>query len=638
MKKPQLFALALLRLSILFTPVPATGYLTQETTTLTSSHSLQALYFGIPVFLAYALISPEQHQAIPGELTARHSNYLEITKKGRNDLDDTPPDVPDSGLNQLNPLYKANKEYLEREKEIKERRDFGKNQAENAWKSMNMHGGFSPTKESGTYDSYLLMTIQAVFYLSQEVIGKFISVPTSSGTNNEAPEPSSADPEGSSTGSQPASSQEKAGNQPPRSQYVTALIIGGGPCGQLAARMLDGLRFTHSADCSTEGHEAGLYCPVRWSRPIPGRRGKTPAGQHFDSFRYGENEEELHCLQSHEEPDSKIDYLVVTSHSTSGSWGSFHPDQKTVSPYEWMSLPDQVISDLNIKKYDNNGLVCTDAASMCRYLEDYSRKIPADRLLTHHRVTHAGHRDNLWQIQVQTPDGEVLYYQSKYLLAALGSTRSRHLNIEGEDNDIVSHNTREAIEAMARLPQNSRILVVGTGLSAADTVAAAWDRHLQVVQLVPAELIKKKINYQSDSSSKTVMKTLYRAEYYPRQARVAQAILGEPHDFYSRMIDYQLKKISGHKCSLVDKDGETVDEVFDHVAILAGSEPDYDFLERHPDDTEKIPDYNRGTMEAILYPGLFIAGASGEKFQKYAYGQVVAAILRLVELEKSSVH
>lgn len=412
--------------------------------------------------------------------------------------------------------------------------------------------------------------------------------------------------------------------------HVKTIIIGAGPVGLFTARLLEGLSFIHDLPhCVQSEFHTGIKDRQNISRqdlPVyfDDRRGKTAAGQWFDSFLYQTDNTPAKCLLPVGDKERKVDWLLLSEDPPGGGWTTYHQTQLTISPYNWTGLPDYPIeASSSIKHYRNitQQREKTDAQSLCTYFTDYADRLPKEKIRTGHKVIDARRKDQRWLLTISSPT-DTYQVSCTYLVLATGKGKKKKLGIPGEQLPQVTHTTNAGRIAMAHLPALSHILIIGTGLSAADTITHAWSKNHTVTHIVPGKLLDQKEAYDSSSSSRILMGLRHTPQEYPEHCKLIRTMLNPAnHKQYKQLVDYTLTVINDDGyCSLKNtKTGHITNEQFDLIAISAGSTPDFSFIQELSDFTMK--QLNHNTMEVIEHPNLFIAGTcSGDWFQRFVIG------------------
>ncbi len=424
-----------------------------------------------------------------------------------------------------------------------------------------------------------------------------------------------------------------------------AVIIGSGATGLFAARLLHNLTFVHDlSSCNVPDfhhltHQASILnhnLPLLFKK----RSGKTPSGQWFDSFLYHEAQKNS-CLTAQDDSKNQVDWLLLSNQGAGGSWNSYDDNQRTISPYAWMEIPGFPISSYLNKRYASLSTERekTDALSLRAYFEAYQASLPQKRLHLDHQVLTIDQHNDDWIVTVKHKN-KIDIIQTTYLVLAIGQTQPKLLNIPGEQLPFVTHTSAHAIDIMRKLPKQSQILVVGTGLSASDVITQAWQQGHHVSHLVSTQLLEQQSQYTSLSSSRKLMHTGNLQLEYPHQYQVKTAMLYPDHfkHCYTQYKDYHLTELTTQKHSILQHiTHSTVSVKIDHAALLLGYQPDYSALP-YPLNLRTTQDYDHNTLEVTGYSNLFLAGScTGDWFQRFFLGHAfyVAETIKAREKNRS---
>ncbi len=415
------------------------------------------------------------------------------------------------------------------------------------------------------------------------------------------------------------------------------VVVGGGPIGLLTARLLDGLEFIHNqTECDNSlHHHLGHQSPIIKLPLSDGveARGETKAAKYFASFLFTLTGDPVNCLDWNE-TKSDIDWMLVSSSQPGGSWNKYSAEQCTVSPFQWMGLPDFPIADHVSAECLGDGPLGRKkitAADLCKYYEHYSKsRLPQQRLRFGHTITKACYLKNMWHLEIKEDDGTTYSIRTRFLVLACGNQFEKRLNIPGENHTCVSHSATSARKALSKLPPFSRVLVTGRGMSAAEIIAEAWKQKLHVTHV-----ISEKHNGATASSSE-ILKTITKSEHeYPKQAKVSHAVFGEATSTYNyvRHKGWKLTEIKEQVATIQAESGSaTLTQHFDHIAILIGSEPDMSWLTLNGHPLTDLKSFCPETMELFVVDSqeernLFIAGSlTGERLQYSCYGHAACAV------------
>ena len=194
---------------------------------------------------------------------------------------------------------------------------------------------------------------------------------------------------------------------------VQAVVVGAGPVGQLCYEQLQGLEFVHSECCQRPWHSMVAPAESVYINPIPVRagisdRGKYDCGNWFDSFSFNVEGDPQCCLESRCNSKRKGDTLLIADSEPGGSWTSYHPQQKTISPLTWMGFPHRPISDWYRQARPqwkaDNPRERIEAQSLCQY---YQSGFISDHsvLLNHHVHKVTRQADGEWVLDVSGKSG-----------------------------------------------------------------------------------------------------------------------------------------------------------------------------------------------------------------------------------------
>ncbi|MCL6268810.1 NAD(P)-binding domain-containing protein [Sansalvadorimonas sp. 2012CJ34-2] len=428
---------------------------------------------------------------------------------------------------------------------------------------------------------------------------------------------------------------------------INTIIVGSGPTALMVARILSGREFFHGQkECGDMQH---LACQefegrVYWDEfpeSLSTSRGKTPAGNWFDSFRFlNGTDEQVHCLKWRDDPDKAVDWHLFSELPPGGSWQTYRSDQMTISPYTYMEFPDYPLDTWfakgNPHEWDDTrpGRKKIINSQLCPYFETYASSLDQSRMHTGYRVIDAWKEGGLWNVKVslQNQSGSEQILKCRNLVCAVGSTHINRKGVPGEDAAHVSHTTREAFE---KIKPGQKILVLGSGLSAADVIIHAWKQQCHVTHIVDGKTIedgKKHISKNSPLSSSKVLFALKELKECPEHQGLVN-VIEEPaghENKYTQLKDWQLQAMSEGKCELLTPEKKNETFRFHHVAILIGSRPDLSWLKTKFTDKQLLGlevincSTHEGYEDSIR--GLFmVGGCVGEPFQRFVFGQAIAA-------------
>ncbi|MBE8215593.1 MAG: NAD(P)-binding domain-containing protein [Endozoicomonadaceae bacterium] len=409
---------------------------------------------------------------------------------------------------------------------------------------------------------------------------------------------------------------------------TTAAIIGSGASGLFTAQLLNHLTFVHNLkQCLQPDFHHMLHLDTILNEHLPPifdkRPGKTSTGQWFDSFLYHHAHKKT-CLLPKKDHCRHIDWLLFSNQAAGGSWHTYDINQRTISPYHWMEIPGLPIKKNAIRRYTalTDDREKTDALSLRQYFTQYQAQLPPHRLHFNHEVIEIKHNPPYWMLTVKHHN-KISMIRATYLILAIGQTEPTWLNIPGEDLSFVSHTNAQAIQSMKKLKPNSHILVIGTGLSAADTISAAQHYKHHISQIVSHQLLTQQSQYTRSSSSHRLMYIGNLPIEYPHQYHVKTMML-YPEKFknhYTQYLDYQLVALDKQKIAYLIKENQAIKPIkVDHVAFHLGYQSQRSILPKSI-MTDNLNTFDHQTLESTDYPNLFLAGScTGGWFQRFFLG------------------
>ncbi|MFQ5509207.1 MAG: NAD(P)-binding domain-containing protein [Leptospirillia bacterium] len=264
-------------------------------------------------------------------------------------------------------------------------------------------------------------------------------------------------------------------------------------------------------------------------------------------------------LELKRRPDRAVPHMVLGSGYPGGSWHRMPAKMRSLSPGNWMELPGWSLFEWARSEgrwIDPNARIARSE------IANYYRAFVARMKLGEHfrsgvRVVAARPTDTGWEVDVDA-DGKVSTHACRNLVLACGMyDRPNTLGIPGEDLGIVTHRTPET--------GTGTLLVVGSGLSAADAILFALDAGRQVVHVF------------FDEVEATPMAGLLRS-IYPEYRNLTDWMEGAPAEHYQAFSGGRLTEVGeGGYCIIEGPEGRTVCQV-DQVAVLVGSTPDLSFM------------------------------------------------------------
>lgn len=397
---------------------------------------------------------------------------------------------------------------------------------------------------------------------------------------------------------------------PPES--IDTLVVGNGPAGICVSLALSGWWPVYRGAHPDPALHARL---TRESGPLLERdpaslcgglsgRGKNPMGTLFDALHHPEADTGRlgrSCLALERHEAHVVPHLVLGAGPPGGSWHRMPQEMLTLSPGYWMELPGWSLFEWARARgrwLDPGARV--PRSDVAAYYRDYVAHMGlASRFVTDVKVTGASRDEGGWMVEAHGPRGAVRI-ACRRLVAATGMfDRPKWLKIPGEDLGFVTHRTPET--------GDGQLLVVGSGLSAADAVLSARHAGRDVVHA------------SIDDPEATPMAGLA-PEIYPEYRELFEAMQGASGGGYEPLIRTRLAEIRPDgTCRLQTPEGE-VRRRFAQVAVLIGSMPDLSFLppaSRGDGESMPVEPYTFRTST----PGLYAVGPLvGDNFVRFIPG------------------
>ena len=223
-------------------------------------------------------------------------------------------------------------------------------------------------------------------------------------------------------------------------------------------------------------------------------------------------------------------------------------------------------------------------------------------------------------------DSELVGVSAKNIVLATGvGDCPKRLNIPGEDCTFVHHGFANLHDRLMSVKMHSDpILVVGAGLSAADTILHALDSGLSVIHVFYQDPANPKLIYHTMdpkiySDYVSLFSLMQGKAHHPKYTPLAQ----------HRVVSFHL----GGMCTLSDKDSRTSDVTVSLVVVMIGGEAQLKFLPdcvsqglgvkpNCPIEVKKNPvDVDPYTFASDRYPALYAMGPlTGDNFVRFVLG------------------
>jgi len=256
---------------------------------------------------------------------------------------------------------------------------------------------------------------------------------------------------------------------------------------------------------------------------------------------------------------------------------------------------------------------------------------------------------NLWEVKgVRMPSGKCVsagepfrIHASNVVLAVGTEGTPRTLDVPGEDLKFVHSRMYELAqflagpEASAAKKRSLPVMVVGSGLTAADAILLLTQRGIPVIHV-----------YRRATKDPHIILNQLPTSMYPDYSKVRKLMQGGVTDNKSYYMSYPKHRVveirDSHECLLQQVAGGYTTVLVSHVFVLIGSQPDLSFLkgvslknlgvETNEDiDSKHNPlDVNPYTYESIHESGLYAVGPlAGDNFVRFGTGGALGVLSSL---------
>ncbi|XP_058809213.1 oxidative stress-induced growth inhibitor 1-like isoform X2 [Phymastichus coffea] len=442
---------------------------------------------------------------------------------------------------------------------------------------------------------------------------------------------------------------------------------------------------------------------------LEGRNGGKPLSLLMDKLQHpcldaGMDEESLlHWTPPEEHAEHRVtDHVVLGKGPPGGAWHALDPNVLTISLNRWMSLPGLDLRNwaegLEADERERKLVGCdrevpigagynaarVPIGTVAAYYEDYVRKMGLGKYFRCGTVVTSvkpgaegsGSADYGWKVQgYETETGKQFEYRCRRVVLATGTTdSSNRLGVSGEQTyNWVTHDFKDLerkldklgckisdnydSEQIVKSSSLEPVLIVGSGLSAADAIMAARGRGVAVLHVFR--------NSSQDRSAETTRRSLDRLQWlpasvYPEYHAVYEMMAdrGRHYPLYKSLPDHvvvdfsagadKLTRTKTRKVTLCTPQGRLVSYRVSFAAVLIGSKPDLSFLQRCGSGLGKLHDKpidsrsNQIEVDPFSYEvekaprkGLYAIGPlAGDNFVRFILGGAFGVLASIVNSEK----
>lgn len=464
-------------------------------------------------------------------------------------------------------------------------------------------------------------------------------------------------------------------------EYTDVIIIGNGPSGICLSYFLSGNRPYYNG-----GSHSNVYLNQKLekldktksiveedlellSEGLEGRS-SNPIALLFDNLcrpdaDMGVNNPSL--LSWKHEPKHSINHIVLGKGKPGGAWQKMDGTLQTLSLANWMELPSLPFKDWIINHYIKEDKEVynnrASAADVKNYYTTFVKQNQLKSFYNHHTVTsvqkvfelkscidsESGERlpccknfkknhPYMWEVRGYIEDEEAMdngsklheefCYRTPHVVIATGTFDiSNKLNIVGEDLSHVMHSLQDFEQCLAErrlLPSLDPVLIVGSGLSAADAILMALESKVSVIHV-----------FRKGPNDPGIIFKKLPSGIYPEYHRIHSLMKGKLSDpLYKSYCKHQIIDLKEDQGALLEstdsKDIISVD--ISMAVILIGSRPDLSFLPSEGKNLGVVPRYSieckHNPIDVDMYSfqsnhevGLFAMGPLvGENFVRFGLG------------------
>ncbi|XP_071488347.1 oxidative stress-induced growth inhibitor 1-like [Diadema antillarum] len=462
--------------------------------------------------------------------------------------------------------------------------------------------------------------------------------------------------------------------------YTPVLIIGNGPSGICLSYLLSGNRpyFTGQPhpnpllQLKLEGKTDQSILELDLEYLSDGLEGRShnPVALLFDSLFHPAadlGEEEKSRLEWRPDSTKAVDHIVLGSGRPGGSWWQMDDSVLTLSLGAWMELPDMSFEEWAAEYRETHSETAAKTShrratlsEVAHYYDAYVKKkklvdyfVPYTKVVSVRRLK--GRRvinsesgepeircqrcckyqgENLFEIKgVNVNPGcgckQSFTVLSPNVVMATGMLgKPNRLNVPGDDFRYVRYDLKYLESAIQEgdLSQNSYpVLVIGSGLTAADAIIMARNAGIPVVHVFR----------RSPRDSAITLSKLPKV-VYPEYHHVLQMMRGEiQEEGYTPLPKHRVLEFGKELLVTIEGDDSTQRIPVSMVTVLIGAKPDLSFLpqdglhlgeEREDISCKQNPvSVDPYTMETLQEPGLYAMGPLvGDTFVRFAMGGAMA--------------
>ncbi|XP_065211519.1 oxidative stress-induced growth inhibitor 2-like [Planococcus citri] len=476
--------------------------------------------------------------------------------------------------------------------------------------------------------------------------------------------------------------------------YKEVVVIGNGPSGIILSYILSGnWPYYNGGKHPDEMLTARLqYMPQdkslleqdldMLSQGLEGRS-RNPVSVLVDNLNHPFDDQDLtnndRCLIEWKHNSSCIDHVIIGKGKPGGSWQALDGETTTISISSWMELPKLPFYEWESMQQNDIKCNCNNyrmpkrvkIKHVAQYYNDYVEHMRLSKnfrnfsfITSLKRIKSKSCyknmlRDNInlenmnWEVEGYDGVKNTCFkYICRYVVLATGTSDIHNtLNVPGElsNPDWVFHDLKPFESAMANLTESNQckahlvpVLVIGSGLSAADAVLAAVRRGIPVIHV---------FNSHTSLNENKFPKHMY-PEYHLVYKMMKNENRPESYTALAQHIVLNIcRSIKGKRVRIMAPDGLSSWYKVSLMAVMVGYRPELNFLppefdngrtlgcyKSQPIDSNKNPiAVKPSTHEVVNSPkGLYAMGPLvGDNIVRVIPGGAVAIASHLIKCRKN---
>lgn len=354
------------------------------------------------------------------------------------------------------------------------------------------------------------------------------------------------------------------------------------------------------------------------------------------------------CLSWVFHPERRIDHVVIGRALPGGSWQNMEQSALTLSLEPWMDMPGYKYKDWEKDRHRERSqcpsLKRASVGKVARYYREFVIAQNLDSNFRNHCVVTSvrpltGSQPHLWEVEGRCKNGHSFCYVTPHVVLANGSYDvPNRLNVPGEQLPYVWHysNQLEKYIIENKLgPQSDPVLIVGAGLTAADSIITARFFGVPVAHV-----------FRRDVADPALIFNRLPENMYPDYHKVHQ-MMRQQHGSYKGYQAYprfRVVELLGDNKVRIEGEHSSLVLKVSLVLVLIGSKANFSFIQPELLDSLKgngerdLIRVDAYTYESPQHKGLFAIGPLvGDNFVRFLQGGSLAIASHLAKMTIKSV-